>query len=281
MRTYPECISCFLNQALRAGRAATTDEMKLKKLLAETTMLLKSIPPDTTPPEIGMSVYRKVREFTGVIDPYKDIKRDSTRQALRLYPYLKSKVDASGDRLLTAIRIAIAGNIIDRGIDKDYNLKEEIDDTLQKDFALSDYDKFRRRLTKMENILYIGDNAGETVFDKILIEELKKKVLYTVRETPVINDATYEDAVEAGIDTVAGIVSSGTSAPGTILKTCNDTFRYLYKNSDFIISKGQGNYEALSHEDRPIFFLLKVKCMVIARDIGVGTGDIVLKGINV
>ncbi|MGB5617365.1 MAG: ARMT1-like domain-containing protein [Desulfobacterales bacterium] len=103
----------------------------------------------------------------------------------------------------------------------------------------------------------------------------KKPTIYVVRDIPVINDATYEDAVQAGIDKVATIISSGTSAPGTILKTCNAEFIKTYKNSKFIISKGQGNYEALSNEC-PIFFLLKAKCRVIANDIGVNEGDIVL-----
>ena len=129
--------------------------------------------------------------------------------------------------------------------------------------------------------MYIGDNAGECVFDRILIEEMKKPVIYVVRDMPIINDATYEDAVQAGIDKVATILSSGTDAPGTILKTCSAEFKNVYKNSKLIISKGQGNYEALSNERRPIFFLLKAKCDVIADDIGISKGDILLKGINI
>ena len=128
--------------------------------------------------------------------------------------------------------------------------------------------------------MYIGDNAGECVFDKVLIEEMKKPTIYVVRNAPVINDATYEDAVKAGIDKVATILSSGTDAPGTILKTCSLKFKNVYKSSKFIISKGQGNYEALSNEKHTIFFLLKVKCQVIANDIGAGEGDIILKGID-
>jgi hypothetical protein len=114
-----------------------------------------------------------------------------------------------------------------------------------------------------------------------LIEEMKKPVTYAVRGKPIINDATYEDAVQAGIDTVATILSSGTDAPGAILKTCSSEFKEVYNNSKFIISKGQGNYEALSNERRPIFFLLKTKCHVIANDIGISEGDIILKGTDI
>jgi len=281
VRTYLDCIPCFFNQALRAGRIATGDETKLKKLLDEIGAMLRDIPLESTPPETGMLIYEKVREITGEFDPYKEIKRASTEKALALYPSLKNKVEKSNDKLLTAIRIAIAGNVIDFGVSRTFNIEEEIDKVLKQDFAIFDYDKFEDYLDKTDEILYIGDNAGESVFDRILIEKMKKPVIYVVREIPVINDVTYEDAVQAGIDKVAPILSSGTSAPGTVLETCNAEFKEVYKNSKFVIGKGQGNYEGLSDEKHPIFFLLKAKCWVIADDIGVNEGDIVLKGINV
>jgi uncharacterized protein with ATP-grasp and redox domains len=281
MRTYLDCIPCFFNQALRAGRIATGDESKLKKLLDEIGLMLRDIPLESSPPETGMLIYDKVRQITGVFDPYKALKRASTKKALALYPALKNKVEKSNDKLLTAIRIAIAGNVIDFGVNRNFDIEEEIDVVLKKDFAIFDYDKFKAHLDKTDEILYIGDNAGESVFDRILIEEMKKPVIYVVRAIPVINDVTYEDAIEAGIDTVATIVSSGTSAPGTVLETCSAEFKSIYKNSKLVISKGQGNYEGLSDEKKPIiFFLLKAKCWVIANDIDVNEGDIILKGIN-
>lgn len=281
MKTYLDCIPCFFNQALRAGRIATRDENKLKNLLDEIGTMLRYIPLESTPPEIGMLIYEKVRKITGEFDPYRKIKRENIKKALALYNSLKNEVERSNDRLLTAIRIAIAGNVIDFAVNGDFNIEEEIDEILKKDFAIFDYDKFKSYLDKTDEILYIGDNAGETVFDRILIEEMKKPVIYVVREIPVINDVTYEDAIQAGIDKVASILSSGTSAPGTVLKTCSTEFKRLYKNSKFVIAKGQGNYEGLSDEKHPIFFLLKAKCRVIANDIGVNEGDIVLKGINI
>ncbi|MBW2624222.1 MAG: DUF89 family protein, partial [Deltaproteobacteria bacterium] len=158
-----------------------------------------------------------------------------------------------------------------------FDLKTEVEEILEIDFAICDYEAFKDRLGEASEILYLGDNAGECVFDRILIEEISKPVLYAVRDAPIINDATYEDAAQAGIDEVATIFSSGTDAPGTILKTCSSEFREIYNNSEFIISKGQGNYEGLSNENHSPFFLLKVKCQVIANDIGVNEGDIILK----
>jgi len=276
MRTYLDCFPCFLNQALRAARIATDDEKMIKRVLDEVGMMLKDIPLDSTPPESGRLIYRKVSEVTGSLDPYREIKKESTQKALSLYPYLKSRVENSSDRLLTAIRIASAGNIIDFGAYKNFNLSREVDEVLEKDFEVFEYIKFKHGLDKAHEILYLGDNAGECVFDRILIEETKKPVTYVVRDAPIINDATYEDAVEAGIDGVATIISSGTDAPGTILQTCSAEFKKMYHNSNFIISKGQGNYEALSNEMGPIFFLLKVKCKIIADNFGVDEGDIVL-----
>ena len=281
MKTYLDCFPCFLNQALRAGRIATDDDKKIKRLLDEVGMMLRDIPLESTPPESGRLLYRKVSEITGNLDPYKKIKSESTKKALSLYPSLKSQIERSKDRLLTAIRIAIAGNVIDFGANWNFDIENEIDEALEKDFAICDYNRFKDYLNETSEILYIGDNAGECVFDRILIEEMKKPVKYIVRDIPIINDATYEDAVQAGIDKVATILSSGTDAPGTILKTCSSKFKELYNNSKFIISKGQGNYEALSNERRPIFFLLKTKCHVIANDIGINEGDIILKGTEI
>ncbi|MEA3280431.1 MAG: ARMT1-like domain-containing protein [Thermodesulfobacteriota bacterium] len=281
MKTYFDCLPCFLNQALRAARIATDDEGKIKEVLDEVGSMLKDIPLESSPPESGRLIYRKVSEITGNWDPFREIKDKSTKKALSLYPSLKSHVENSNDRLLSAIRIAIAGNVIDFGPSRAFDIEKDTDKTLKKEFAVCDYIKFKDCLDKADEVLYLGDNAGECVFDRILIEEMKKPVIYVVRNTPVINDATYKDAVQAGIDKVATILSSGTDAPGTVLKTCSSEFKNVYKNSKFIISKGQGNYEALSNEKCAIFFLLTVKCQVITNDIGAQEGDIILKGINI
>ncbi|MBN1907673.1 MAG: DUF89 family protein [Deltaproteobacteria bacterium] len=277
MKTYLDCFPCFLSQALRASRIATSDEKRIKKVLDEIGMLLKDIPLESSPPETGRLIYRKIEEITRNPDPYRAIKEESTKKVLSLYPALKNAVKMSEDKLLTAIRISIAGNVIDLGANRAFDLENDIEDILKRNFAIFDYEPFKVKLDRSDEILFIGDNAGECVCDRILIEELGKPVTYVVRERPVINDAVHEDALQAGIHTVARIISSGTDAPGTVLDTCSSDFMDIYTKSQFIISKGQGNFEALSFEKRPIFFLLKAKCKVIADDIGVSEGDIILK----
>ncbi|MFP4081904.1 MAG: damage-control phosphatase ARMT1 family protein [Candidatus Aminicenantes bacterium] len=280
MKTYLDCYPCFFKQTLKTSRLITSDEKKIRQILAEVSITLPTLSLDATPPEIGKEVYRIISQMTGVDDPYKEIKDTCTRQALSLYPRMKTWIDSSKDGLMTAVRLSIAGNIIDFGAQADFNLEEDIHKILSQDFAINHYRDLCGDLAKAERILYVADNAGETVFDRLLIEEIGKPVIYAVRESAVINDATLEDAILSGVNEVAEIISSGCDAPGTILRLCSEEFLNIYRSADVVISKGQGNYEGLSGEKGPIYFLLKAKCPVIAQDIGIQDGSIVLMKAN-
>lgn len=280
MKTYLDCIPCFFEQTLRAGRMATDDENKLKEMLDRLGDYLPQISLSSTPPEVGRWLYRMVADVSGNADPYREVKKQSTEQALALYPRLHEQVTAAADPLLMAVKVAIAGNVIDFGPNGSVDIEAEVNQVLAQEFAVCDYTAFRHALDNASRVLYIGDNAGETVFDRILIEQLRRPVTYVVRETPILNDATREDAIAAGLDQVAEIISSGTDAPGTILSTCSPEFRELLEQAEFVIAKGQGNYEGLSGEQRRIFFLLRAKCRLIASNLNTALGDIILKGIN-
>jgi len=280
MKTFLDCLPCMMSQALRAGRMATDDEKKIKELIDSVGAMMKDIPLENTPPETVDIIYKEVRKITGVADPYKKIKESNIQEAISLYPELKEIIRESDNKLLTAIRIAIAGNVIDLGVGKEFNIVEDVRKILNQEFGIFDFNEFVKYLEKANSILYIGDNAGESVFDKILIEELKKPVTYVVRDIPVINDVTYEDAIASGINEVAEIISSGSSAPAVIPELCDENFMKKFNAADMVISKGQGNYEGLSNVERSVFFLLKVKCHVIANDLNVKENDIILKGIN-
>ena len=252
------------------------DERKIQEVFVAFGQYLPRIRAEAIPPEIGREAYRLISEKTGILDPYAKLKKECTQQALSLYPQLKKRVSASQDRLQMAIRMAIAGNVIDFGANANFDLDKDLEVLLSQTLAIDHYPAFCHALQKAQKVLYLADNAGETVFDRLLIEELGKPVVYAVREKPIINDAILQDALDAGIDKVAEIISSGTDAPGTILDLCSESFINIYRSADLIISKGQGNYEGLSDEIRPVFFLLKTKCSVIARDIGVKQGSIIL-----
>jgi len=283
MRTYLECIPCFFKQAIEAGRLITGNEIFHKELIDEVARLVPEFSLNSTPPEMAYHIHKAVKKKFGDRDLYKEIKEKSNRMALSLYPKLKEKVHQSKDRLLTAVEIAIVGNVIDYASENRLNIEEEIERLFKDDFdnvgrTVFQYDDFQEHLTKVDKVLYLADNAGEVVFDRVLIEEFcaEKEVIYAVREKPVINDALLEDARECGIDKIASIISSGVESPGTILKYCSEAFLKIFRKAEFIISKGQGNYEGLSDTKNGIYFLFRAKCPVIARHAGVEVGDMVL-----
>jgi len=289
MRIYLDCFPCFMRQALDAARMASDDPRVQREVLDRTAALLPTVPMGAIPVDIGQLVHRLVREITGVADPYERVKHESNDRVLSLYPTLKSRVKRAGDPLLTALKIAGAGNIIDFGPNSallpDRLIDEVMNDSLTR--ALSEpldrgqYDAFQRKLAGVNEILYLGDNAGEIVFDKILIEELVrlgKKVTFVVRGSPIINDATMEDARYVGMEEVAAVITNGSDAVGTSLSDCSPEFRDLFESAEMILSKGQGNFEGLSDVPAPIFFLFKVKCPVVAREVGAEIGTLVLKG---
>ena len=277
MKTYLDCYPCLLRQALSAARRAGASENQQHKILLNTMQELSTFPSDSTPPQLAYRVHQQVQQLSNNIDPYREDKDQATQQALALYPELKKKVNEASDSLEMAVRIAIAGNIIDLGVADNYDLDATLHRVLTQPFAINDLVSLRSALARSNTILYLADNAGETVFDRVLIESLELPVTYVVKAGPIINDATHEDAVAAGIDQVATIIDNGSNAPGTLLNQCSALFRKRFSQADLIIAKGQANYESLSNSSAPIFFLLQAKCNVIARDLGIAEGGSVLK----
>ena len=277
MRTYLDCYPCFVRQALEAARMAGADQERQRVVLNRVLGALREIDIASTPPEIGDRIHRIVREETGADDPYRAAKEESTRQALALYPRLKALVEDSTDSLDMAVRLAIAGNIIDLGHAVDYDLWGSVERVIVQPFAIDDGPVLREALDRATWVLYLADNAGETVFDRVLIETLDVPVTYVVKGGAILNDATLDDARAAGLDRVATVIANGSDAPGTILERSSDGFRQLYEEAELIIAKGQANYESLSGEGDRLFFLLQTKCPVIAADVGVPVGGIVLK----
>lgn len=289
MRTYLDCIPCFYQQALKAARISGADVNIQKEVLFRLSELVPKFSLDASPAEMGRAIYAMVGKITGKKDPYKELKEESNKLALRIYPTMKLKVIKSEDPLLTAIKLAIVGNFIDFGIKDFPDISSEINKILDNDFDLLatpikkhfNYQSFYKRLFEVQTILYLADNAGEVVFDRILIEQLvsvfHKNVIYVVKGKPALNDALVDDAISCGINNFANIISCGTDCPGVVLKYCSSEFIRLFNEAEMIISKGQGNYEALSEETYPIFFLLIAKCPIIAKHVGCNIGDFILE----
>jgi len=256
MKTYLDCYPCLLRQALSAARRAGASENQQHSILLKTMEELSAFPSNSTPPQLAYRIHQQVQQLTNNIDPYRDDKDQATQQALALYPELKKKVREASDPLEMAIRIAIAGNIIDLGVAESYDLEATLKRVLTQPFAINDLVALRSALARSVSVLYLADNAGETVFDRVLIESPELPVSYAVKAGPIINDATHEDAVAAGIDQIAEIIDNGSNAPGTLLDQCSELFRKRFAQADLIIAKGQANYESLSDSPAPIFFLL-------------------------
>ena len=280
MKVRLECIPCFVRQACEAVRFVTDDQRSRERILRQVVFRLANESFEKTPPSIGGDIHRIVRRLSGESDPYVEIKKDSNELAMSLMPSLKARIKSSQDPFETAVRLAIAGNIIDSAqgdhISKE-KLKEAISECLEQPIRRDAINELREEIGKASNILYLADNAGEVFFDRLLIEELDGcRITFGVRGSPIINDALRDDARMAGIDTLVEVVDNGSDAPGTVVGECSEEFRSHFAEADLVIAKGQGNYETLSDERKMMFFLLKAKCPVIANDIGCHEGDMVI-----
>ena len=281
MKTYFDCIPCFVRQALDSARTATDDEQVHERLLREVLRASGEMDLRQSPPAMGRDIHRLIRKLSGLSDPYKDIKVACNRLALQLYPELKERILGSDDPFETAVRLAIAGNIMDFGVNARLStsaVHDAIASSLGQLLDANAMKEFAQTVAEATTILYLADNAGEIVFDRLLIEQMpSEKVTVAVRGAPIINDATMEDAVATGLTQLVEVIDNGSDAPGTILDDCDERFRNRFDEADMVIAKGQGNYETLSDVEKDIFFVLKAKCPVIARDLGCEVGSLVLQ----
>ena len=283
MKTYLECYPCVIQQALEAAKFAGLDRTHQHEMLDQAMRLLQNMSPGVSPPVIGQQIHRVVREYAENGDPYASVKHEANREAMALLPQLRREVRESPDPLETAVRYAIAGNIIDFGARSDsMDVGEEIEQVKETEFGRIHLEGFREAVTSADSIVYLGDNAGEIALDRLLIELLltmtDAEITLVVKGSPVLNDATADDAREVGLDDLVPVVDNGSDAPGTLMTEIDEAVRDLIVSADLIIAKGQGNYETLSQHPYPIFFLLKLKCPVIARDMDLEAGTYVLSG---
>jgi hypothetical protein len=277
MKIYFECIPCFLNQALKICNYLKVSDDKKTAIFNRLMMRISKEWEELTPPEMAKVVYTLISDELGIEDLYKDLKAKDTNNALMLYDELKDKIKTSENPLLMALKASAYGNIIDYATSDDFNIKTEIERIKDIDFKIDDYHQFKKELEVSHWVLFLADNAGEIVFDKILMAILGVDVIVAVRDVPVLNDCIKRDAVSAGVDDVARIISSGCDTPGIILKKASKEFSELFKNAPIVISKGQGNYEGLSEVERPVYFLLTAKCQLVADHLGCEIGDMIFK----
>jgi uncharacterized protein with ATP-grasp and redox domains len=279
MRVHLDCFPCFLRQSLIALRLGTRDKALQEVILKSVLEDIRSADTSKPPAFTTTFIHRKIRQMLGK-DPFKEIKSEYNQVALKLYPSLKTAVEESPDPLWTAARLAIAGNVIDFGIFTSIDIEGTIRRALDGQLAVDDYGVFTDAVSTSDKILYLTDNAGEIVFDRLLIEALVssgKKVEAVVKGSPVINDSTTEDAIESGLTSVCEVIDNGSEAVGTMLDWVSPSFRQKFKDAQLIISKGQGNFETLTGFEKKIFFLFQSKCDVVSKELGLSIGSMLLK----
>ncbi|MBN2381272.1 DUF89 family protein [bacterium] len=275
MNTYLDCIPCALRQALDAARLITDDERIHEQIVREILKITADLDLNRPPPWIGQIIHRRLRALSGVADPYRSLKSQFNRLAMAVLPELKACIEQGPEPLIAAAKYAIAGNVIDFGVKSSLD-EHEVARSLRDSGSTAtygDWAEFKRHMERAKEILYLADNAGEIALDRLLIEELgPERVTLVVRGSAVINDATLEDVLEVGLSGLVRTMDNGSDAPGTILEDCSPAFREKFHTAEVIIAKGQGNFETLNDVKTNIFFLMKVKCPVIARHVGLPIG---------
>lgn len=276
MKTSLDCIPCLIRQSIGVAQKLTNDTVSQERIVRDILHLASEMDLMQSPPEISQKIQRRLKELTGISDIYEEEKKLQNELAMRFFPDFQARIASASDPLITAARFAIAGNVVDLGANHALalvDLRKSFERAMTETF-FGERDAFRSSVEKARHILYLADNAGEIAFDRLLIEQMSpSKVTLAVRGVPVLNDATVADAKAVGLDEMVKIIDNGSDAPGTLLDECNSEFLRHYEEADLVVAKGQGNFESLSDEGPNVFFLLKVKCDVIATHAGRSVGS--------
>ncbi len=285
MKLSIECLPCLLNQAVRLAQVHLDTEEKQRILVKTIMMELAAIEEHASAPYVAQKIQRALKSALNNPDPYREQKLFYNLEMLKLEEEFSDIIKSSPDHLGIALKLAGAGNIIDFGPAYDLSKEKVLNilyETLEKDFSNQAFDSLKSDLKTAQKILYLGDNAGEIVFDKMFIRTIKEeypgiKVDFATRGEPVMNDVTEEDAYLVGMDIYARIINNGTDIPGTVLEHCSDSFKLAFNEADVIIAKGQGNFESLYGIGRNnLYYIFLCKCSLFTKRCGARQNDIIL-----
>jgi uncharacterized protein with ATP-grasp and redox domains len=282
MKARVVCLVCIVRQVYSAASVITQDEGELLRIFHAIIDYVRNLGMEESPAELSSPAYFMLREMTGVEDPFAQVKRQQNEIALTLYEKMKRMVRDSSLPLHTASRLAAIGNAIDCGVGVGGDIIPQIERDLQQDLTVDDFKAFEAQLRTARVLLYVCDNAGEIVFDRIFIEEVLAagpdlRIFVAVKPKPILNDATMDDARAVGLDAVASVITTGSEYIGAPLNRISAEMKRLLQDADIIVSKGQGNFETLDTDSPKTFFLLKAKCELIAEELGVPLNAIVFK----
>jgi uncharacterized protein with ATP-grasp and redox domains len=273
-----DCIPCIVNSFIKLLKLEELPHRIQEETMRKFLRLIAEADYQKSPPILGREMHRMIREQLNNDDPYEDIKKKNNKMMLDMYTEFEEMIERSSNPFDTAMRLAIAGNVIDFGPQNQFDIMDSIERIAHSPLAIDDSKFLKEDLNKASSLLYIGDNCGEIILDKLFLETINfPNTYFAVRSGPVINDATIEDAVMVGIDKIAKVISTGDDAPGVTLDSCSDEFKEIFQKSDVIISKGQGNLEGLIDVDQNIYFLLVTKCDLVGNLVSTAKGDFVVK----
>lgn len=277
------CVECIKSQINKATKLLNLDDSLANEINSEVQKRASNFDFSRTPPYVAKEVYELLSKKTNMQDPLEDLKQKSIKNATSYLPIIKEEIKNAEDKLFASIKASVAGNVIDFAVTRKFSLEEEIKNIFHTNFAINDYEVFKQKLEKANELLIFSDNAGENVFDKELIKTIKSlypniKVIYATRGKPIINDITTKEAFQINMQEYCEVISSGVDTPGIEKSQASNKFMQIFNNASLILSKGMGNFECLeSYNDDRIFFLFKVKCDVVANQIKKEVGEIVLK----
>jgi uncharacterized protein with ATP-grasp and redox domains len=273
-----DCIPCAIGSLITLFKKGLVTTEKQEQMMRAFLEYLSKIEYNQSPPQLGREMHRIIRQILNNPDPYYDIKQEFNRLMLEYYPDLKKMVDQADNPFQMALRLAIAGNVIDYGPNHPFDINKTLEQAKSIVLAIDDSRALQTSLSQAKTLLYLGDNAGEIVMDRIFLETIDHpNVYFAVRGAPIINDALIEDAELAAIHKITNLITNGDDAPGTILENTSVEFKDIFEQADLVISKGQGNYEGLQGIDKNIYFVLMTKCDHVANYLGVKKGDFVVK----
>ncbi|MGQ9603393.1 MAG: damage-control phosphatase ARMT1 family protein [bacterium] len=282
MKAQPECIPCSIRQAIRTARVAGLDhgaQIIAARRAMQALMELNGVEP---PAVIATAAIRASQDLYGDIDPFAGVKWESTIEALVMYQRIKPEIEkkmaylGAIERMRLCAKLAAAGNIIDFGVGSQYDLKGALTQILEGDLAIDETERFWNAFSNSDSLLLISDNAGEIVFDRFILDEasaLGKKVFLSVKSKGILNDATTEDALRAGISNPVNIIGTGSGSLGIILEECSSGFKKVFEEAGVVIAKGQANFETLDDCNRQLFFILRAKCPIVAARLGIAVGS--------
>lgn len=284
MKTDIHCIPCILKQALRISTVMEIDEEKQKDIISEAMKVFDGNDLDKSTPYYTGRIWNIIKNHTNAKDPYKDIRLYYNEKMMEKEILMRENIAISSNPFRAAVKLAITGNIIDFGGRHDIDetlIMREIDRKRSRTLYIDHHRVLRNKIMKSAKLMYLGDNCGEIIFDKLLIEEILKanpeiEITYVVRGAPIINDIIMDDALQVGMNKLARVIDNGYDGPGTDLESCTPEFTKEFNEAEVIISKGQGNLESLIDTDhKALFFLLMVKCEAIARRVNAKMGSLI------